>query len=44
MTETMLERLNREHAGRWDTWTVHASTGRTTWHTRPAGTGTAVHD
>jgi hypothetical protein len=44
MTDTMLDRLNREHAGRWDTWTVYNFNGRTTWHTRPTGDGPAVHD
>ena len=28
MTQTMLARLQREHAGRWDTWTVYPFTGR----------------
>ncbi len=43
MTDPMLERLQREHAGRRDTWTVYPLTGPTTWHTRPAGSPSCVH-
>jgi hypothetical protein len=44
MTETMLARLQREHAGRWEVWTVWTAYGPAYWCTRPAGEPAAVHE
>lgn len=42
---TLLADINRQHAGRWDTWTVwYENPHPTIWCTRPAGTSTAVHE
>jgi hypothetical protein len=44
MTDAMLARLQREHAGRWDTWTVPQTHQPTAWCTKPAGAPACVHE
>jgi hypothetical protein len=41
--ETRLAQLQRQHAARWDIWTVH-SRDRTAWCVKPAGTQTGIHN